>query len=602
MSHKLILSLLLLYAIGTVNAQKYTSLSLNDMSAFKSQAGNWSVVSDVYMDRNADVHHSGNTGITTAPGSGILINQNDASKNSALLTNFEHGDLEMELEFMLPKGSNSGIYLQGRYEVQLYDSWGVKNPKFSDLGGIYRNWESAPGKTYAGKAPLANAAKAPGLWQKMYVYFKAPTFDGNGKKLTNAKLNLVKINGTTIHENVEIPLPTGGPIENNEVSKGPLMIQGDHGAVAFRNIKYRLLDNTAVKAENVSYKYWKGPYEYEETFMNLKPTKTGPSPLGITWEMTEVQDYFALQLTGNLKVEKDDHYYITSKYNGNLAVYIDGKMVKKISRAWDWDTPPTAEVDLTKGNHTFDIYFCRADAWVPPSIGIWIEGDNTTRQPLHTFSSFIQRETNFPIYVNADKGPKILRAFLDYKNDYNKRQTHTVGVGDPSGTHYVFNNANGSISCIWKGQFVDATPMWHDRGDGSFKPIGDVIFLNDKPQLMFNNASPTFRSKGYKIDEKTETPIFIYQYGDGEVADHSIVNAEDNSLMRTIEFNNIKNASFKIAEGKEIKDLSNNNYLIDGSYYIHINDESKVVIKDYNGQKALITDVSNGSLKYAYIW
>ena len=106
----------------------------------------------------------------------------------------------------------------------------------------------------------------------------------------------------------------------------------------------------------------------------------------------------------------------------------------------------------------------------------------------------------------------------------------------------------------------------------------------------------------HKIDEKTETPIFIYQYGESEVTDHSIANTEDNSLMRSIEFKNITNASFKIAEGMEIKDLGNNNYLIDGIYYIRINDESKVMIKNNNGHKELVTDVSTGSLKYAYIW
>ncbi len=169
------------------------------------------------------------------------MNMNDETKKDHLVSTFEHGDIELELEVMIPKGSNSGIYLQGRYEIQLLDSWGVLDAKYSDIGGIYRNWEKEPGKIYMGKAPLSNPAKAPGLWQKMKISFRAPKFDSTGKKIANARFVSVELNGVKIHDNVEVPLPTGGPLENNEKPMGPLMIQGDHGPVAFRNINYRLM-------------------------------------------------------------------------------------------------------------------------------------------------------------------------------------------------------------------------------------------------------------------------------------------------------------------------------------------------------------------------
>ena len=79
--------------------------------------------------------------ITSTPGTGIVLNINDKEKNDALITNWEHGDLILELEVLLTKGSNSGIYFQGRYELQIKDSWGVKNPLGSDMGGFHNNWE-----------------------------------------------------------------------------------------------------------------------------------------------------------------------------------------------------------------------------------------------------------------------------------------------------------------------------------------------------------------------------------------------------------------------------------------------------------------------------
>jgi hypothetical protein len=76
--------------------------------------------------------------------------------------------------------SNSGIYLQGRYEIQLLDTWGATAIRSGSNGGIYERWnESRPNgqKGYMGYAPRQNASRAPGLWQKLKISFQAPRFD-----------------------------------------------------------------------------------------------------------------------------------------------------------------------------------------------------------------------------------------------------------------------------------------------------------------------------------------------------------------------------------------------------------------------------------------
>src|SRR3954452_3467991 len=102
------------------------------------------------------------------------------------------GDCEVHVEFMVPKGSNSGVYLMGQYEVQVLDSFGKKDAdlKPGDLGGIYNT-----------KAPSKNASKKPGEWQSFDIVFRAPRFK-DGKKVENAKFISLKLNGETIHENV----------------------------------------------------------------------------------------------------------------------------------------------------------------------------------------------------------------------------------------------------------------------------------------------------------------------------------------------------------------------------------------------------------------
>jgi hypothetical protein len=138
------------------------------------------------------------------------------------------GDCTISLEVMVPQGSNSGIYVMGEYEVQILDSFGKKQVGPGDIGGLY-----------GAQAPRVNAAKAPGEWQKFLIEFQAPKFEGD-KKIANAKFKKVTLNGQVIHEDVEMKGPTPSGVTGKEAPTGPLMFQGDHGPVAFRNIEIHL--------------------------------------------------------------------------------------------------------------------------------------------------------------------------------------------------------------------------------------------------------------------------------------------------------------------------------------------------------------------------
>lgn len=170
---------------------------------------------------------------TPAPGDRIVNGTTGAATN--LVTNEKFGDLELYLEFMLAKGSNSGVFLHGLYEVQIFDSFGYDGPlTVGDCGGIY---ETQEGK--GGAPPLRNACRAPGQWQSLHIWFKAPVFDGGGRKIGNARVLRVMLNDTQVQENVEVPEPTRSSMKITEAAVNPLMLQGDHGPVAFRNIFVR---------------------------------------------------------------------------------------------------------------------------------------------------------------------------------------------------------------------------------------------------------------------------------------------------------------------------------------------------------------------------
>ncbi len=150
---------------------------------------------------------------------------NAEAKGVDIYTEQKFGDCTIELEFMVPKDSNSGVYVMGEYEVQILDSFGKDKVGPGDVGGLYN-----------AAAPKVNAAKKPGEWQKFVIEFQAPKFEGD-KKVANAKFLKITLNGQVIHENVEMKGPTPSGVTGKEALTGPLMFQGDHGPVAYRNIK-----------------------------------------------------------------------------------------------------------------------------------------------------------------------------------------------------------------------------------------------------------------------------------------------------------------------------------------------------------------------------
>jgi hypothetical protein len=143
------------------------------------------------------------------------------------------GDCHVELEFMVGKAtegndvdSNSGIKMMNIYEVQIFDSYGKAAPSKIDCGAIYSE-----------TPPSTNACKSPGEWQKLVIDFRAPRFDNTGKKTANAKFVKVTLNGQVVQDNVEIAHGTNVSRNAPEHPTGPIYLQGDHGAVAFRNLK-----------------------------------------------------------------------------------------------------------------------------------------------------------------------------------------------------------------------------------------------------------------------------------------------------------------------------------------------------------------------------
>jgi len=163
----------------------------------------------------------------------------------SIVTKRKFKDFKLHLEFRTPfmptaRGQargNSGAYLQGRYEVQILDSYGLSS-QHNECGGVYQI-----------SAPRVNMCAPPMQWQSYDITFRAPRFDADGKKVESAQLSVVH-NGVTIHENLTVPRPTTLALDNNVKEPGGICLQ-DHGnEVQFRNIWLVELPQLEQRTEN----------------------------------------------------------------------------------------------------------------------------------------------------------------------------------------------------------------------------------------------------------------------------------------------------------------------------------------------------------------
>ncbi len=168
------------------------------------------------------------------------IVQDDGSVQAAgvdAVTNSTFGDFQLHVEFYCPKmsgkqgqaRSNSGVYLHGRYEIQVLDSFGDP-PTGNGCGALYSI-----------AAPMVNASRPPGTWQTYDIIFRAPRFDDQDKITELPRLTVLH-NGIVIHNNLELPSTTPGGLDRTMVDVGPILLQFHGDPVRYRNIWLRTLD------------------------------------------------------------------------------------------------------------------------------------------------------------------------------------------------------------------------------------------------------------------------------------------------------------------------------------------------------------------------
>ncbi|UFH54619.1 family 16 glycoside hydrolase [Spirosoma sp. KNUC1025] len=590
---------------------------LTDLSAFASPTSNWRIAGNVRADLNKD-----NT-LITEKGTGTLVNipleKAPADPKNPykydLFTTLQHGDVDLELDYMMAANSNSGVYLQGRYEVQLRDSWTIRTPNVHDNGAVYERWDEKRTdgqKGYEGHPARQNASRAPGLWQHIKISFQAPRFNTNGQKTENGRVIRVELNGVVIQEDVELTGPTRGSAFADEKPVGPLRIQGDHGAVAIRNIRYVAYDKPRPELLNLKYAVYKGKFQKEPEYDKTAPESEGAITV-LSASVSRIPNEFLIRYTGTLRVSEP------GEYRFNLGVPGGGGMMKinnqmVISPA-EWNAK--GQATLPKGDLPFELLYSKFVDWAQPALGLTMAGPGIREYAVSDMAGGSGEEVD-PIIVDASTNT-MLRSFMDMPGEKNTqgrtlRVTHAVSVGSPEHVHYTYDLDKGALVQVWRGDFLDTTPMWHDRGDGSSRPMGMVQRLGAPTLFLTKLASPQanwmtdttgsgYRPKGYVLDDN-DRPTFRYQSYGASVDDKIRVLNEGKGIQREVTVANPAGDLYaRLISGTSISALENGMYLVDGQEYVRIDDVSgaKPAIRESNGRQELIVPVK-GKITYSILF
>jgi hypothetical protein len=233
-----------------------------------------------------------------------------------------------------------------------------------------------------------------------------------------------------------------------------------------------------------------------------------------------------------------------------------------------------------------------------------VAGPGFRQKALHSPASMLGNKPSDPILLLKDDYDN-LRSFMDFTEDgERKRITHAISVSTPAGIHFTYDLDKGALVQAWRGQFLDATPMWNSRGDGSSRPLGALTLFNDDLTISdklpavwpSDTAGSGYRALGYTLDERN-IPTFEYQVYGKTVSDKIEV-AEKQKLKRTIAVKYNATFAARLAEGYSIEKIDDNLYAIDDkSWFIEINEAEGISQRSSAGKSELIV-IARGNLTY----
>lgn len=300
--------------------------------------------------------------------------------------------------------------------------------------------------------------------------------------------------------------------------------------------------------------------------------------------------------------------------NGAGKLFVDNKEVVYVDGVTG---KANGSTQLAAGTHQIKLnYFKKFGHWYAPSndITITVEGKGIAMTVLN--EPLRASDVAGQIAVKVNTKAEMQRGFIMHDGE---KRTHSVAVGEPGGANYAIDLSRGELLSMWRGNFVETTPMWYGRGETQLMlPLGNVIEFAGKPSVAFleskDSAWPEeiegFTYEGYKL-KKNGAPIISYEMPGISFQETFDTKETGKKLVHTLSLvveNDTQQAYCFIAQGASIEKLPNGLYAIDDkSYYVEFDrKESPIVRTSADGSKELILPVklkdNTAVVTYSIVW
>ncbi len=490
-------------------------------------------------------------------------------------------DCIIHIEFMIPvlpddvKGQdrgNSGVYVQGRYEVQVLDSYGLQSGH-GDCGAIY-----------AIKAPDHNACKPPGQWQAYDITFRAARFDDSGKKIENARITVVQ-NGVTVQDDLELPRGTPGGLGGESPEPGPILLQDHASPVRYRNIRVVPIPPPSTQAALLS-QHFKDLRpglvgEYFRDIKNLDELNSPAKPFLVRIDKqirfdrvhgqfydTKLNNNFAVRWSGVLRIVEPGSYELGLWSDDKSRLWLNDQLV--VDNTKPGDPGASGFVELTTGDYPIRIEyhqgagaaefsFSRHDPYsggwdpFPEAQLLHLKSQEDVGWDMQAWNAAVWDRNAWmrdfgPKFMKMDYGP-----FLSHTIIVNSDQTVNKGLaiqlGKPDEAAVLFDTELLRFAAGWTGGFLKYEGVAFGGEHGANPSIpGQTVFIT-KPQPGWSSsidfADPRPQGLGnlpgqrghYKgIYRSGERVVLAYLIGNREVLDMPIfVRGEQPAIRRVIE-------------------------------------------------------------------
>lgn len=479
---------------------------------------------DVEFKDNSGWLYSGNVtlgadkrGFVSSKGQTVILNQGNTATDtlpSDLITASDFQDLSMSFEFNITDATQSGVYLLGRYRINISNIYEFKRWWPGWMGGLHPRFDDdREWKQYDGVAATANPSKAPGAWQKLEIAFKAPRFDKNGFKSSYAEFIEVKFNGVTIHQNQIATGPSHFSIAQDESTSGPIVILGGNGNIALKNLKITPKDYSnmgsllAVKEEHrvplgpslgkpmfnqvgmgKNLFLNKGCKECHEVSPSADSVKTGPKLYGVFRPKAKALTVFDSAEQHTTSILADEDYFVDSLRQPikHLAIrkMTDGeeKQFLPIMPAFNADAISESEASallaylasLNTDNEKGSDY-------------IWLE---------HPEKPYVLNEDLTAELVG--QVPRLAR--VNIGDAVSGRAYH---VGLPNHMNYSFDPRTLAIEMVWSGRFLSLKNEKQGRADAPSEPGKQARIW---PSSTIRNLFQPLLASGEAVDMSFKEP------------------------------------------------------------------------------------------------